>query len=135
MMISGYASLYDKLDLKGDVVNAGAFDLSLKKRGLGFVSMLHEHRGKPVGSWHSLKSDKAGLKVGGVIHCAKVQSLVVGGLCGLSIGFRTQEWSPREGGRFLRRVELVEISIVRVPALSDAILVVDEHSADAGLAA
>ncbi len=114
MLIEGYAALFGVEDLCGDVVRAGAFAASLRRGG---VPMLLQHReGAVAGRWIRMVEDGTGLFVRGLIEGVGAMALVGAGLSGLSIGFRAQIWTPRQtAGRDLKRVELVEVSLVGRP--------------------
>jgi len=48
--IEGYASLFDRVDLSGDVVRPGAFAASLAAAPAADIRMLYQHEaGEPVG--------------------------------------------------------------------------------------
>ncbi|ODN72427.1 HK97 family phage prohead protease [Methylobrevis pamukkalensis] len=120
----GYASLFGKADLAGDVVMPGAFAASLKRRGTGGVKLLYQHDPcEPIGRWLSLFEDGTGLRAEGEIHAGivrgrEVSSLIRAGILdGLSIGFRAvrAEKDPRTGLRRLLEIDLWEISLVTFP--------------------
>lgn len=119
MLIEGYASVFGVADRMGDVVRAGAFAQSLQANA---VPMLLQHQtGAIAGRWVRLIEDGRGLFVRGVVESAAAQALARTGLSGLSIGFRSQVWTLRpEGGRLLRKLDLVEISLVSQPMLDVA---------------
>ena len=114
LLIEGYAALFGVADLSGDVVAAGAFAGALRRGG---VAMLLQHRtGAVAGRWTRMVEDGTGLFVRGLVEGTGAQALVRSGLDGLSIGFRPQVWGLRAGGgRDLKRIELVEVSLVAKP--------------------
>ena len=114
VLIEGYAAVFGAVDLSGDVVRAGAFARSLKS---GPVPMLLQHRqGSIAGRWTRIIEDGRGLFVRGLIERPGAQTLARAGLDGLSIGFRARFWTPRVGGgRDLKEVDLVEVSLVAEP--------------------
>ncbi|MCB1481117.1 MAG: HK97 family phage prohead protease [Rhodobiaceae bacterium] len=125
---TGYASLFETPDLSGDIVSAGAFEKSLKRRGASGVRMLFQHDpAEPIGTWTDIREDARGLFAAGRINAdvargREVLSLMrSGGLDGLSIGFSTVK-SRREasGLRRLLEVDLWEISVVTFPMLPQA---------------
>lgn len=120
ILIEGYASLFGLADAAGDVVRPGAFARSLAKAG--GVAMLIQHRdGARAGRWTRMSEDGRGLFVRGLVEAPGARRLVEAGLDGLSIGFRPRLWTPRTGGgRELREVDLVEISLVNAPMLKGA---------------
>lgn len=126
---SGYASLFGKPDLARDMVMAGAFAGSLRRRGAAGVKMLFQHDpAQPIGVWDEIREDAVGLFVRGrltieVERAREVLSLMrAGALDGLSIGFRTVRGrtDPATGVRRLIEVDLWEISVVTFPLLPEA---------------
>jgi HK97 family phage prohead protease len=119
MRFAGYAAIFGRPDRGGDVVRPGAFATSLK-RGPREVALLWQHRpGRPVGRIEYLNEDKRGLRViarlsAGPAGRAAAALLNEGKLAGLSFGYRVRKASG-SGPRALEDVELVEISLVRVP--------------------
>ena len=125
----GYASLFNREDLAGDVVAPGAFADSLAKRGVGGIKLLFQHdANQPIGVWTALREDARGLYAQGrlmpeVAKAREAQALMrAGALDGLSIGFRTVKGRrDRAGGtRRLEKVDLWEISVVTFPLLPEA---------------
>lgn len=128
-LIEGYASLFGVCDTGGDIVMAGAFARSLRKRRSGGVKMLWQHRAEePIGVWTTLAEDARGLKVTGrldlkVARAQEALSLLRGGAVdGLSIGFRAlrAQTDKSSGIRRLLELDLWEISIVTFPMLTQA---------------
>jgi HK97 family phage prohead protease len=126
---SGYASLFDVVDLGRDRVRAGAFAASLARRGASGVRMLWQHDpGEPIGVWLALREDARGLFVTGRLAPAVARSrealalLRQGAVDGLSIGFRTARslLEPKTGIRDLVEIDLWEISLVTFPMLPGA---------------
>ena len=122
----GYASLFGVADGAGDVVAPGAFEKSLKARGLSRIRMLYQHFAhEPIGVWEEIREDSRGLYVRGrlvsdIERGRDVAALLgEGALNGLSIGFRTQRArrDPATGLRVLLEVELWEVSVVTFPLL------------------
>ena len=126
---SGYASLFDKVDLGKDVVERGAFAASLRMRGAAGIRMLYQHDpNEPIGSWIEIREDARGLFVRGrltreVARAREVLSLMrAGALDGLSVGFRAVR-ARRDAGSGVRRIleaDLWEISVVTFPMLPGA---------------
>lgn len=128
-IFSGYASLFGRIDSGRDIIEAGAFQVSLRQRGPMGIKCLYQHDpSEPIGVWLKLEEDDLGLKVIGrllpdVAKSRDVFSLVqAGALDGLSIGFRAAEAirDQRNRIRRLKRVDLWEISIVTFPMLPGA---------------
>ena len=128
-VFEGYASLFGVADLGGDVVLAGAFRDSLRKRGADRVKMLWQHDpAEPIGAWLSVEEDTRGLKVKGrlnldVSRAREILALMrEGQVDGLSIGFRTLRATQdrKTGLRHLQKLDLWEISLVTFPMLPQA---------------
>jgi len=128
-VFSGYASLFGRRDLAGDLVLPGAFADSLAARGPSGIKLLYQHDpAEPIGVWLDIGEDARGLFVRGrllreVARGREVLALMrAGALDGLSIGFRTVKarTEPRTGTRRLERIDLWEISVVTFPMLPGA---------------
>jgi len=125
----GYASLFGVPDGAGDVVSAGAFAASLRRRPPKDVRMLYQHSAvDPLGVWEEIREDGRGLFVRGrlvldVRRAREVRALIrEGALNGLSIGFRTLR-ARRDGAyRILSEIELWEISVVTFPLLAGSLV-------------
>jgi len=128
-VFAGYASLFGKRDQVGDIVMPGAFSVSLKKRGANGIRMLFQHDpAEPVGTWAEIRETDRGLYVLGrldlnVQRGRELFSLLeLGGIDGLSIGFRTVQ-ARADKMQQLRRliaIDLWEISLVTFPMLDGA---------------
>lgn len=128
-VVTGYASTFDaQPDLNGDIVAAGAFAATLADhRASGTVpAMLWAHdAGAPIGRWLELQEDSRGLRVRGRLNLDTDRGreahahLKAGDVTGLSIGFavlsggRTRN---RDGSATLKAIDLVEVSVVAMPA-------------------
>lgn len=126
---SGYASLFNKVDLGKDKISDGAFKQSLASRGRKGVRMLFQHDpSEPIGVWDILREDEKGLFVKGRIIEASARGKEVlslmraGAIDGLSIGFRTKKsrTDRKTGIRTITTADLWEISIVTFPMLPQA---------------
>ncbi len=126
--ISGFGSTFGgKPDSYGDIIVQGAFADTLKNKGangLG-VSMLWQHRSEmPAGVWNELAETKKGLKVNGQLAINSTigkdayELAKIGAVKGLSIGYRVNEYEVDEkrGVRYLKSIDLFEISLVTFPA-------------------
>ncbi|WP_423207642.1 phage major capsid protein [Paracoccus yeei] len=118
--VTGIAWPFGTPDRVGDVIERGAFAKALPP-----LPMLASHDQKDtVGVWDEIAETAEGLTVKGrllvndVQRAAEVRSLIqAGALRGLSIGFATRKALPRKGGgRTISDLELLEISVVAVPA-------------------
>lgn len=117
--VSGIAWPFGSPDRVGDVIEKGAFGgISLP------LPMLFGHDlNDPIGVWTTATEETDGLKVAGsllvgkVARADEVHALVrAGAVRGLSIGFRSKSATPRKGGgRTIKSLELLEVSIVSVP--------------------
>ncbi len=129
-VIEGYASLFGKRDQGGDVVQKGAYAISLKAlAGAGRrVKMLWQHDPQqPIGVWDEVREDAAGLYVKGRILTdvdkgrEAAALLAAGAIDGLSIGYRTlRAEKDGKGQRLLSELELWEVSLVTFPMLPEA---------------
>ena len=124
---SGYASVFGgQPDGQGDVVAAGAFRQSLadhKTAGSAPLMFWQHDDWQPIGVWTDVHEDAKGLKVSGrlVLDTERGREahalMKAGAINGLSIGYRAREFERRrDGGRLLKRLDLVEISLVSLPA-------------------
>ena len=126
LVIEGYASLFGVEDLAGDVVRAGAFARTWRRRGE--VRMLLSHIDeKLAGRCTMRREDGRGLFVRGLVSGetpagpAELNLIGEGTMVGLSIGFVATGWSLRVSRcRDLREMELREISLVTSPMLPGA---------------
>jgi uncharacterized protein len=139
-LIEGYGSIFGNVDQGGDMILRGAFRDSLKewKRAKKLPAMLVQHGGGfsdmdgiPVGIWDDMEEDERGLRVKGRLINLDTErgktiygAVGAGVLDGLSIGYRAKEFAwgtkPGEPQRTLKKVELVEVSIVTFPMNKDA---------------
>jgi len=138
MTFSGYGAVFGNVDAYGDVIAKGAFAATLaeaKTSGL-WPAMLSQHGGwgmgaddmTPVGVWTEMKEDDHGLYVEGKLAdtprgrelytLMKMQPRPA--INGMSIGYRPIEWSQREKPedprRTLKKIQLIELSLVTFPA-------------------
>jgi len=128
-MFSGYASTYGgPPDHGGDVVLPGAFDDSLKRRPKPKLLWQHDMR-EPIGIPLSLKSDEHGLLgTWRIVDTARgsdaYKLLKAGAQDSLSIGYVAVETEFDKAGdtRFLKAVDLLEVSIVSVPMNEKALV-------------
>ena len=138
MMFSGYGAVFGNVDSYGDVIQPGAFadTLAASHKSGQFPAMLMQHGGwgigaddmTPVGIWTSLAEDGIGLKVAGKLAdtprgreaYALLKMTPRPAIDGLSIGYIAKEFSnrtkPEEPRRTLKKVELMEVSLVTFPA-------------------
>lgn len=126
-VFEGYASVFNGVDSYGDTILPGAYADTLKDRGdKGPVLMLYGHNpGRVIGKWVELREDSKGLFVRGEFTPGNTDAqnvyanLKFGALSGLSIGYRIPPNGADEkadGGRYIKSIELFEISVVSMPA-------------------
>ncbi len=128
--ISGYASLFGATDQGGDIVEKGAYALSLREMIAAgrSVKMLWQHDpAQPIGVWDEVREDAKGLWVKGRILETVARGrdaaalIAAGAIDGLSIGYRTRKASKNtKGQRLLTELELWEVSLVTFPMLPSA---------------
>ena len=119
MRFAGYAAIFDRPDRGGDVVRAGAFERSLRRRGRAVPLVWQHDLARPVGRIEYLREDRRGLRViarlsAGAAGREAATLLREGAVAGLSFGYRVRK-ARGARPRALEDVELVEISLVTVP--------------------
>lgn len=138
MTFEGYGAVFGNVDSYGDVIQPGAFadSLAASHKSGSWPAMLLQHGGwgmgaedmTPIGIWTELSEDGIGLKVQGkfaetmrgkeAYALLKMQPRPA--IDGLSIGYIAKEWSqrskPEEPRRTLKKVDLMEVSLVTFPA-------------------
>ncbi|AFJ47150.1 HK97 family phage prohead protease [Shimwellia blattae] len=133
-LFSGYGSVFNVVDSYNEVVAPGAFLESIEETRAKerTFPVLWQHRsGEPIGNWDisSLKEDSHGLFGEGVLwledaHQAKTawRGMKTRAITGLSIGYYVRESNYDEKTRIrtLTKLDLVEISIVTLPANDEA---------------
>lgn len=135
----GYASVFGNVDAYGDVIQKGAFKETLRdwRKQKRLPPMLLQHGGGmfggaaedlvPIGKWEGMEEDDTGLSVRGRLINLDTErgkgvygAMREGVLDGISIGYRAKEFAlgtkPDEPRRTLKKIELVEASIVTLPA-------------------
>lgn len=122
MSFEGYASTFGNADIVGDVFVKGAFADS--KAGDTRMLLNHDH-GLVIGKWTEMYETDHGLFVQGELtpghSVAKdvYASLKHGAINSMSVGFRINESvENKSGGRDISSVDLIETSLVAVPANS-----------------
>lgn len=122
----GYGSVFDVEDSYGDIVMRGAFQSTLSK---SLPVMLWQHNAdQPIGVWVTANEDQKGLYLKGEINLEvqagrEAYSLIKQkAIKGLSIGYVTEEeeYDHMKGVRKLKKIKLVEVSIVTFPANTHA---------------
>ena len=124
-LVEGKAWDFSGPDRVGDEISPSAFASAVGKS----LPMLFAHdQAQVLGTWDSVSVDSEGLKVKGrllvkdVARAAEVRALLVAqSVTGLSVGFMTKKAAPRKGGgRTITDLDLVEVSLVAVPAHNGA---------------
>ena len=129
----GYASTFGNVDKGNDVVVLGAFRKSLRRRPYNKVKLLYQHRtDEPIGVFKSMREDENGLFVKGQLAMGtqkgrEVYELMkLGALDAMSIGFKadpkSQSYDERKRRRYLKDVDLMEVSLVTFPMNDRAIV-------------
>jgi HK97 family phage prohead protease len=136
---AGHGAVFKNVDSYGDVIEPGAFSAFLADVKAGRQSwplMLSQHGGwgvtsddlTPVGVWTELSEDGHGLKVEGKLaDTTRGEDLYKlmkmdprPAITGLSIGYVAKEWEPgtkpSDPKRRLKRIDVMEISLVSFPA-------------------
>lgn len=137
----GYGAVFGNIDAHGDVIQKGAFKETLRdwKKGKRLPPMLVQHGGfglgdmdgLAIGKWETMAEDDTGLVVTGrlinldtergrTIHGAMKEGV----LDGMSIGYRAKKFTlgtkPGEPRRMLEKLDLMELSVVQMPANNEA---------------
>lgn len=121
---TGWASMYDVIDLGGDVVRKGAFTKTIKESKQ--VPILWQHDAREVIGIGTLTDTEKGLKIEAKLDMADplavkaYNKLKNGFLKGLSIGFMTVKDSIEGGIRHIKEAALYEVSVVTFPMLPSA---------------
>ena len=138
MTFEGYGAVSGNVDSYGDVIQPGAFadTLAAAQKTGTWPAMLLQHGGwgmgaedmTPIGIWTGLSEDGIGLKVQGkfadTVRGREAYALLKmdprPAIDGLSIGYIPKEWTqrskPEEPRRTLKKVDLLEVSLVTFPA-------------------
>lgn len=121
-LFEGYASTFGGVDEYNDTIVAGAYKDTLARRK---PMMFYGHNpGRVIGKWLHLSEDAKGLHVVGELTPGNSDaqdvyaSMKHGALSGMSIGFRVPKGGSEEkdGRRHLKKIDLIEISVVSLPA-------------------
>lgn len=126
-LFEGYASVFNNVDMFGEKVLPGAFIDSLvaRKRSNGRTSikMFWSHNpSEPIGKWLDLAEDSKGLFAKGQLNlevqrAKEIHSLMLDdSIDGMSIGYREVEVEFDDGILLLQKLDLMEVSVVAMPA-------------------
>ena len=125
LTFNGRAASFNGVDFYGDTILPGAFSKTLENRAYPVLMLKGHNPSLPIGVWTSIVEKEAGLYVAGELTPGNSiaqdtgASLRHGAVSGLSIGFFVPDGGADDltnGGRVIREVDLVEISIVSMPA-------------------
>lgn len=128
----GYASVFDVIDSYGDIVVRGAFQKTLEawKQKNDLPSVLWQHKmSEPIGPFLEMREDEHGLFVRGRLlinddPLAKRAHahMKAGSVKGMSIGYMLNDWEydSEKSVFILKEIDLWEVSIVTMPANSEA---------------
>ena len=121
LTISGYGSVFGNEDKGGDIVMPGAFKACIAE-GRKPKMLWNHDPAQPIGAWDEMSEDERGLRMKGRISrkgkAGEIADLIeMGGIEGLSIGYRTQEYEmdAEKGVRKLTKLDLWETSVVTFP--------------------
>lgn len=136
--ITGYGSTFGgAADSYGDIIVRGAFQETIAKggrNGNGIVMLWNHDAKEPIGKWHNVAENEKGLKMEGKLVMEVARAREAYALAkekvvqGLSIGWdfirdkdgRVEkdavEIDERKRTRYLKRIELFEVSLVTFPA-------------------
>jgi HK97 family phage prohead protease len=127
---SGHAAVFNERNSFNEIVKPGAFARTLADYHARSLRppMLWSHRpDEVIGVWTDIREDATGLAVTGQLITETARGkeahalLKAGALNGLSIGFRAKQSTRGANGvRILSEIDLVEISLVAVPAAGSA---------------
>ena len=131
-IIEGWAARFNELDAVNDRIAPGAFAKSLAviaSSGHRLPMLMSHRQEEPIGSWHDFLETAEGLYARGKINTAVARggealALVKSGdLSGLSIGYAVPDGARtrnRDGSFTLHEINLLEVSLVAIPAASRA---------------
>ena len=127
--VSGYASTFGgEPDMSGDIIHPGAFAASIvghKAAGTAPAMLWSHDPDRPIGKWTEFREDQTGLFVRGQFRLNTTagneayQHVKAGDLNGISIGYVVQPGGAKSspsGVRILTKVDVLEASIVTIPA-------------------
>ena len=125
--IEGYGSIFNNIDLHGDVILRGAFSESISCNPK--VKLLWQHDPNcPIGVITEIEETDVGLYIKAVLNLdipkAKEAYVMIksGIIDGLSIGFEAEECSVVNDVRYIEKAKLWEVSIVTFPANQEALI-------------
>lgn len=128
---SGHAVIWGERNAHNEIVERGAFTKTLalhRAEGTRPVMLWSHNRDEIIGVWEEVREDDKGLFVRGRLITEitggreTYERIKAGAVNGLSIGFRMRPGGERRsaGIRYLREIDLVEISVVGQPSAGRA---------------
>jgi len=127
----GWLTKYGELDLKGDIVEKGAFDKALQRQK-EFPLLWHHKLDEPIGIAY-LEPVPEGVKVRGKIAIETTRGRDAYILAkqeilkGISYGYFAVNTSYKNGIRYLKEIDIFEVSLVSVPAQPKAQIIEVKH--------
>lgn len=117
----GAASVYNVIDLHGDVIDPGACANSLARKGNTRPLLWQHYMDRPIGTAMFAEQESAlqceGFPVAGVPDAEAGMALVkAGAISGLSIGFNIIDAEYDGDVRHIKEIDLWEVSLVTFPA-------------------
>lgn len=117
----GAASVYNVIDLHGDVIDPGACSASLARKGDVRPLLWQHYMDRPIGTAKFAETGSAleceGFPVAGVPDAEAGMALVkAGAVTGLSIGFNILDAEYDGEVRHIKEIDLWEVSLVTFPA-------------------
>jgi uncharacterized protein len=143
--IKGYAATWNNLDRQGDIILPGAFDKGLPAfMQDGFIALSHDPSRLPIAIPTDVRSDDTGLLLTADFHSTPEaqnartvaqERMAAGKSVAFSIGYTVPpdgEERTRSGTRLLKQIDLMEVSLVTIPAnpLAQVTAVKDASGAD-----
>jgi HK97 family phage prohead protease len=121
---TGYASVFNNIDYGNDVIEKGAFKKSIAKNQADkkYIKILWQHEmEEPIGIAEELAEDTKGLRVIAKLPLedelvrGKVKPQVkIGSVREMSIGYIVKDFYIKDGIRYIKEVDLKEISLVTI---------------------
>ena len=121
LRLAGYAALFNRRDRGGDTIVPGAFAATLAARVHAGerLPLFWQHRpDQRIGWIDSATEDAKGLRVIATLDdpaSLPARALMRGKVTGLSFGYRVRQGQRVPGGRTLRALDLIEVSLVTKP--------------------
>ena len=130
IVIEGMAST-DDVDRMGDVIVPAAWNKGLKNFKANPVILFNHNYDNPIGKATGIKIEENGLYIKAKISktAEKIGGLIKEGVLGaFSVGFRVKdaEWDDETDGLKITDAELLEVSVVSVPANQAAVFSVSK---------